>query len=124
MRRLVTLLLSAALCLFCLSGCRKSPEGKWETVKYEFDGTVMTENDNQAVRELMQFELEDGGKGKAYVSGEESDLSWTSDKEGDITLNFSGRRADGKLSEEGTSMELTIVSGEGIGIKVTLEKAE
>ena len=122
MRRLVALLLSAALCLFCLSGCRKDPEGRWETVKYEFDGTVMTENENQSVRELMQFELNDDGKGKAYISGEESDLTWSSDKEGDITLLFAGRRADGTLNDEADSMELTIVSGEGLGIRLTLEK--
>lgn len=116
------LLLAAVLCLFCLAGCAKKPEGKWETVRYEFDGTVMTEADNAAVRELMQFEFEKDGKGKARVGSEEFDLSWTRYKDGDMTLEFGGRRADGTINDEATSMELTIVSGEGLGVKIVIEK--
>ena len=123
MKRLVFFLVCAAVCVLCLSGCKSKLVGNWESTVYEFDGATVTEGSNPNIRDFMKLELEDDGKGTVSMNGTKYSLKWEEDGSS-VTVKYADSKAEGTLSDDGKSMKLTIVSGEGMGIKVTLEKKE
>ena len=124
MKRLAALLL-AAVCVFCLAGCGNKFLGKWETVSYEFDGVIITENDKSDLRAMIQLSLEKDGSGTARINGEECELEWVKNSTRyDLTVTYGDSKLSGSIDSEGRIMELTVVSGTSMGVKLRLEKVE
>ena len=112
MKRLLVLLLAAAVLLTLFSGCAKQAGGEYHLDRVTTDGRRITPGE---LNLSIQFTLESDGSGSGVFNGNQRTFTWAED-DGTVTFSGSGKTLvftkDGKdllLHDEGTVLTFSPV---------------
>lgn len=113
MKRIISALIICTMSLICLTGCGKTYDekfiGKWEAFEMVIDGTTYEDYYGVPLNAMVQFDIQDKGKGEWHspmseIDGSSSGMLIDWEQKNDTTIAIKAYIKNDKDSEQNFSM--------------------